>query len=155
MRSDVIPGSRLQAHGLREINTGHHLSLFSRLGPVVGPIPPQPRLPNASLPPALPPPSPAPAGATSFAAFSFSQGDAAGFNQRDNYVYLNATSAFVPGRRIAELWPFSVMEGTFDAELHGNFDIVLGPVARISQLGVAPARVVRHALHLVPSPIKC
>jgi hypothetical protein len=74
--SEVHDVAWLSSFGLPMVNSGRHLSLLSLFvdDPPV-PIPPQPTLPQASLPKADD------SSIQAFVAFSFSQGDAASFNQ--------------------------------------------------------------------------
>jgi hypothetical protein len=109
--SEVQDVAALSGFGLLELNSGQHLSLFSKL-PQCSHCASQRTIPDSELP--------GPAAGLSYVAFSFSQGDAAGFNQHNNVDYLRTASAVVPGVRVADRYPFSLMEGTLDSEVEPN-----------------------------------
>jgi len=95
----------LSTRGIVFRGGGHNLGLYDTLPP---------------LPPGTPQPTPAgplpavPATAA-LAVFSFTQGDAASFDQKFNIANLRAPSATEPGRRIAERHAFSLMASPLDA----------------------------------------
>lgn len=108
--ADVTGLSRM---GLTWLGGGHNLALFSRLPALTAT--PQPQTPS----PQLPHPSPHAA----LAIFSFSQGDAASFDQKFDIMNLRARSLSSPNRSqvtVASRYPFSLMATPLDATVQPN-----------------------------------
>ena len=98
----------LSGKGLTWLGGGHNLALFSQLQQVEAS--PQPS--TLSLPSVSP--------LASLAVFSFSQGDAASFDQKFVPMNLRARSAYNASQTVASRYPFSLMATPLDATVQPN-----------------------------------